>query len=372
VKFSLRVHPLFWLFAFLIGFLNAPNFLSILIWVGVIFLSLVWHETGHALAGMLFKQKVVVQINFFGGVTSREGPRLSLGKEFFITLAGPLFGLSLCLIAFLLLKTAPAETLWRYTLQVAFTINLIWTLLNLIPVLPLDGGRLLSIIFEACLGVRGIRLALYIGVVVGILVALLGFVYNQFFIGVLFFLLTFESIRSLKMARMMRAQDRQEPLQALFEEAQSDCARSDWPSAIEKLVKVRDLAKGGVLYTAATETLATLLVRTLDKVQAYHLLQSIGKNLSEETLPLFHQLAYEMEDYPQVIAVGDRVFQIAPTAETALRNAASYAQLKAVVPAVGWIERALQEGVVDFNQALQDPHFDPIRKDPLFQSLLAI
>ncbi len=41
----------------------------------------------------------------------------------------------------------------KYT-QVA---NLFWTIVNLLPVLPLDGGQLLRIVLEAAFGVKDLR-----------------------------------------------------------------------------------------------------------------------------------------------------------------------------------------------------------------------
>lgn len=52
----------------------------------------------------------------------------------------------------------------RYFLHTLMMISLFWAVLNLLPVLPLDGGRIL----EALLGPRQIRTTLWISIVVSL------------------------------------------------------------------------------------------------------------------------------------------------------------------------------------------------------------
>lgn len=370
MRIPITVQPLFWLFAALIGYLNSQTLIGTLIWIAVIFISILIHECGHALTGLAFRQKVHIQIAFFGGVTTREGDKLSLGKEFLIVLAGPIAGLVLCGLAYIVLPYAHAIPSLAYGLKAAVQVNLIWTVLNLVPVLPLDGGKLFGIILEALFGFKGFKFSIYTSVVLGLLLALSAFLYGYLFVGVIFFLLTFESMRSLKYARMMSDQDRDLKLQSLFEEAQRDYEEGHVETSFEKFQQVRSLAKNGVLYLASTETLAQLLFQRGDKEEAYRFLLPVEKNLSEVSLPLLHRLAFEHGDYGHVIRLGDKVFQMAPTASTAIMNAMAFASQGRAEPSVGWLERALQEGVTDFQTLLSQKEFDAIRSAPSFQQLL--
>ena len=56
-----------------------------LIWVGIIFFSVVIHEFGHALTAVFFKQTARIQLIAFGGVTMFEGPKLKFWQQFIIT-----------------------------------------------------------------------------------------------------------------------------------------------------------------------------------------------------------------------------------------------------------------------------------------------
>ena len=58
-----------------------------------------------------------------------------------------------------------------YFLRMLSTISFIWAILNLLPILPMDGGRLL----ETILGPRNIRTTLMISMVTAIAIGLLAF-----------------------------------------------------------------------------------------------------------------------------------------------------------------------------------------------------
>ena len=90
-RIPLAIHPFFWLFAAVIGWINSGTFLGMFIWVGIIFVSVLFHEFGHALTAVIFKQKARIQLVALGGVTMYDGPKLNAWKQFIITFNGPLF-----------------------------------------------------------------------------------------------------------------------------------------------------------------------------------------------------------------------------------------------------------------------------------------
>ena len=45
-----RVHPLFWLVAAILGAGSDPDPIELLLWIGTVFVSILIHEMGHALA----------------------------------------------------------------------------------------------------------------------------------------------------------------------------------------------------------------------------------------------------------------------------------------------------------------------------------
>ena len=101
MKIPLKISPFFWVTAGLIGWINSMGtfhpFILTLIWIGVIFVSILIHEYGHALTSRYFGQHPRIQLVAFGGLTIPEGKRLKGWREFLVVLNGPLFGFLLFL-----------------------------------------------------------------------------------------------------------------------------------------------------------------------------------------------------------------------------------------------------------------------------------
>ena len=94
--FPVRVSPLFWVMALLFG-LGLRGFWQILIWIIVVFFSILLHELGHGIAMRLYGQESYIVLHF-GGVavptSSRWGGPASrtTTEQVVISLAGPLAG----------------------------------------------------------------------------------------------------------------------------------------------------------------------------------------------------------------------------------------------------------------------------------------
>ncbi|MBM3191343.1 MAG: stage IV sporulation protein FB, partial [Chlamydiae bacterium] len=91
VSIPIRISPMFWLTAAIIGWINSQSLIGTVIWIVIIFVSILVHEYGHALMARAFGQFPRIELVAFGGVTYPEGPAISLGKEFLVVLNGPLF-----------------------------------------------------------------------------------------------------------------------------------------------------------------------------------------------------------------------------------------------------------------------------------------
>ena len=48
-RIPIAIHPFFWLLAAIIGWMNSGSFFGMLVWIGIIFFSVLIHEFGHAL-----------------------------------------------------------------------------------------------------------------------------------------------------------------------------------------------------------------------------------------------------------------------------------------------------------------------------------
>lgn len=368
-KIPISIHPLFWLIAFFIGWMWTMTLTGALICVAVILFSVLFHEFGHALTAMLFGQKTRIELAAFGGFTYREGRKLKLWEEFLVVLNGPVAGFLLFLIALAIYRNAALESQsLLFMVKFTFVANLFWTVINLVPVLPLDGGHLLSIILEAIFGFKGVKIAIIAGLVIAVAISVFFFALGMFLIGALFLILTFESFRSLRYYKIFTEQDRDTSLQELMKSADSDFHAGRSEQALSKLEAVRKKTREGILYTVATQEMAEIYRNQERYEEAYQLLLPIRKTLSGENLATFHFLAYMNGDYKTVTEIGNKCFQDNPSADTALINALAYGALSRAEPAVGWLECSLREGLTSIKEAISREEFDSIRNDPRFHA----
>jgi stage IV sporulation protein FB len=372
----ITISPFFWVFAIFIGWINSTKPLEILVWVFIIFISILIHELGHALVSIFFKQKARIEIAPFGGVTLREGPKLSLGKEFIVVLAGPLFGFSLFLIGlFVLPLIEQKDSILHFSFKILMLVNLLWTILNLVPVLPLDGGHLLRIILEKLFGFKGVKGVHLISFILALLLTLVAFAFGQIFIGILFFMLAFSSYRSLKQVNQMTLQDQDFSLQEEFEEAEKKLILGNKEEALKDFAKIRQKSNEGMIYNIATETQALMMLEDTNvslekKKEIYNLLLSLPK-VSQELIPTLHRLSFENGDFAKTLELADEAYQLSPLSQTALINSMANSLLLKVKPAIGWLECALAEEDLNVEAVLQKKEFDPIRNDSEFIKLFS-
>jgi len=103
------------------------------------FLSILLHEMGHAFAYRLFGVRPSVVIHGFGGLT--YGRSLPVGRDLIVSLAGPGVGLLLGIPMILVQRSGNIPYPAREILLMAIFTNVGWAILNLLPLMPLDGGN---------------------------------------------------------------------------------------------------------------------------------------------------------------------------------------------------------------------------------------
>lgn len=109
------------------------------LYAGIVFGSVLVHELGHALAGRSRGLGVVeIVLHGFGGLTRFARPP-SPAEGVGVTLAGPAAGLALGL-ALVPVRLAVGGV---GVLDAAIAFNVGWSLFNLLPMFPLDGGQVL-------------------------------------------------------------------------------------------------------------------------------------------------------------------------------------------------------------------------------------
>lgn len=110
----------------------------------LLYLSVLLHEMSHAVMAKHFGLPVrSIQLQFLGGMTEIDGEAATPGQEFKIAVVGPLTSIAVGLAALLLVFVVP-DGLTRMAVEGLAGANLIVGVLNLVPGLPLDGGRVLK------------------------------------------------------------------------------------------------------------------------------------------------------------------------------------------------------------------------------------
>lgn len=191
-RIPVSVEPWFWLTTLLLaGGIQGP-FLAV--WVIVVFASVLAHEMGHALVSRHYGATPSIKLYALGGLAYRDRP-LSRWRSVAVSLAGPGAGFVLGGIVWLIhraLPPMPAGT--EFLLHSLEYANLGWGLVNLAPVLPLDGGH----VMEQVLRIRDTPRALKISAGVGVALALFGLAQGNFGLVIFFGVLAAYNVQRLR------------------------------------------------------------------------------------------------------------------------------------------------------------------------------
>ncbi|WNZ12830.1 site-2 protease family protein [Streptomyces sp. 11x1] len=124
--------------------LGALRYLVALFFAVAFYGSVLVHELAHTIAALRYKLPVRrIQLQFFGGVSEIEKESETPGREFVLAFVGPLLSLILAGVFYLALLAVEPGTVPGVLLAGLMISNLIVAAFNLLPGLPLDGGRML-------------------------------------------------------------------------------------------------------------------------------------------------------------------------------------------------------------------------------------
>ena len=150
IYYKLYFHPFFYIIVFL-SFVTG-HFRNILYFTLIILV----HELGHSFTGIILKARLKqIELYPYGGCSRLEyDVNISLFKEFLIVVMGPLVQIFFMLLVYYLKIAVP---------KYFYTYNQWILLFNLLPIYPLDGGKLINII--VCFFISffsGFRLVFYL------------------------------------------------------------------------------------------------------------------------------------------------------------------------------------------------------------------
>ena len=278
---GVRIHLSFFLIAFLLGW-GLDDAVLTVVWVVVVFGSILLHEAGHAGAAKLFGLSSKIELGGLGGVTRFEAGKLSTAQRIFVTLAGPMAGFAVGFVLvstwLLVLPFFPIGTHeipltgsvtihlgWdtlRSALKMGMWVNIGWGMFNLLPVLPLDGGQIGLAILSRGDEQLGLKRMSMVSIGMSALVVIGALSVHMLFVGLLFGFLGFTSVRTLMSMRSL-GQDRGAGLMRRLQQAQA-LAATDPQEALALSGQVREQAAHAGTKAAASHQIAALLLHLGD------------------------------------------------------------------------------------------------------------
>lgn len=403
-------------------------------WFAVVFISILVHELGHAVTLRAFGDTPRIRLWAFGGLTYPT-KALSPVRDVLVALAGSLtqvvlLGVPATIARDLVVPQDLTQVRWWLLLSDVAWVSLGWGFLNLLPILPLDGGLVARRMLGHRLGGRGELAA----VVLSIVTALAGgawayragrtglALYAVFFAG--WNIVTLVRARDdgsrerLAEGRRLWRDDRREEAEAAFLDAmrtaRSHAARTEtgealaWamihdgritdarkvadelrqdPSDASALRPVLDLLEGRAI-EEATAAIAAWWLRhpeyllgppVIPELERRGVLMRFLELLLVDPGPHAIELVAAMQAslhqegrYASAIDVGVRVLDD-PRSSSALiayNIACSTARTGHLGLALDWLDRAVEAGWRDQSQMTIDDDLAPLQRLPRFEAIL--
>lgn len=147
-----RVHPTYWLISlFFLNLLERGAVGLFFIAIACVFVAVLAHELGHALMFRAYRMDAGILLYFLGGLAIPDGRLPRRSWRIIVSLAGPLTNFLLLGILWGSNYVQPWALEHPYltvTYVFLFDINLFLGLINLLPVWPLDGGKISRELWE--------------------------------------------------------------------------------------------------------------------------------------------------------------------------------------------------------------------------------
>lgn len=233
-----RVHPFFWIVVLILGISGQEKAdpVETLLWVAIVFLSILVHELGHAFLQRRYGGNPWITLHGFGGLASCEDCDRSPRRQILISLAGPVAGFLLAVLVIVLVRVSghqigilprSGEVNWEtlgvdriirqplllmsvyfepfganplnFIVADLLQVNIMWGLVNLLPMYPLDGGRIARELFTLSYNPRkGIIQSLWLSMVTAGLVGIYGLSRGSIFMLLMFGYLAYSNYQTLQ------------------------------------------------------------------------------------------------------------------------------------------------------------------------------
>lgn len=220
--FPVRVSPWFWGVTVLmaVGGRDRADPVDVLTWVVVVFVSILVHELGHAVLQRRYGGRPRIVLYGFGGLAISDDSGRSPLTQILISLAGPIAGFLFAVVTIAAIrlsghavqfgalpgmvgKLIPAWEPYASPVVNALVfyllyVNIFWGLVNLLPVYPLDGGRVSRELFTLRQPYRGIVRSLWLSAAVAAAFAIFSLTRSAYFVAFMFGYLAYANYQTLQ------------------------------------------------------------------------------------------------------------------------------------------------------------------------------
>ena len=185
LDFSFIILVAFWV----LSYIQTSGVQYALLWIPVLFISVLFHELAHAaMIGLFGFGPSQILLQGIGGVTINER-RARPWQDLFISAAGPL---SSFLLAFLIrlalmnISYVRRDAFFLNLLPLLAQANILWGFFNLLPVAPLDGHGIVRNFLRMIVNERvAFLIAIFISMIVGGILVVISVFLKQPFMALL-------------------------------------------------------------------------------------------------------------------------------------------------------------------------------------------
>jgi Zn-dependent protease len=328
---------------------------------------------GHAAACLAFGSGADVVLHGFGGATRPRDPS-SFGtwRTAALDLAGCAAGGALAAASLGVLRAGGPSLPPPVVAAAAalFEVNVWLSLFNLLPVGPMDGGRLVQGLLSARFAIAGERAARALGLACGAAAAWWLFSRGAGYGAFVCAALALGEGRQLRRALSMTAADADPAARAELRRASELWGAGRREDAAAALAALRARAGAGLTHEAATLQLAFYLAALGRDEESYALFKSLSESgLFPAAKRAYADVARRRGDYALALRLGRTNFHDAPGPQTAAAAAAAAAGLGDARETVSWLRAALRFGLA--RSELRSPAFDRVRDSEEFREFLA-
>lgn len=277
----ITIRPMFLVVTLFLGASALSNATEVGIWLGVVLVSIVVHELGHALVGRLFGLVPRIELHGMGGVaifSNADEVEIGTWQSVAICLAGPLAGFLLgALVLLAVWLSGPAEARYAKVLvELLLWVNFAWGLVNLLPLYPLDGGQVLAALLhrvdQSGVAVRAISVA------VALAATIVAATYQMAYAAILAAWFGLDNLRGINERREAR---RDERLWQELERAEALYISRDLAAAREKLAQILAQARSEPVKDQTRLQLARVLLEIGEVAEARTLIGRLPRHYRE-------------------------------------------------------------------------------------------